>query len=123
MENQKIVWPGSEGSFYGWLINVLYSMRMLKTKEMLQCYLLRLVLFNTFINDLEETVVREPSRLQMTQHWWDQMLSLRTKSSYRDISDRMELTAYRNHMKFSKDECKVLHMERNNPLHPVQAGD
>lgn len=43
-------------------INGLYSTWMLITKGVLQWYLLRPVLFNTFINDLEERLDRTLSK-------------------------------------------------------------
>lgn len=73
--------------------------------------------FNIFVNDLEEVVQHCLLKFEdETKPRGTINMPEGRAATQRDLG-RVEEWANRNLMKFNKDECKVLHWGRNNPLH------
>ncbi|CAM4550905.1 unnamed protein product [Caretta caretta] len=77
---------------------------------------LRPVLFKIFINDLEDGVDCTLSKFAD-----DTKLGEEVDRIQRAL-DKLEDWAKRNLMRFNKDKCRVLHLERKNPMHRYRQG-
>ncbi|CAM5076900.1 unnamed protein product, partial [Eretmochelys imbricata] len=106
---QWVVINGSMSSWHSWY-------------QVPQGLVLGPVLFNVFINDLEDGVDCTLSKFADDPKLGGEVDTLEGRDRIERALDKLEDWVKRNLLRFNKDKCRVLHLGRKNPMHRYRLG-
>ena len=81
------------------------------------------VLFNIFINDLDEEVQGTLIKFADDTKLCGIANTLEDRNKLQSDLDRLERWAENNRMKFNRDKCQVLHLGKRKQMHSYKIGD
>ncbi|XP_070610299.1 uncharacterized protein, partial [Erythrolamprus reginae] len=81
------------------------------------------VLFNIFINDLDEGIKGELIKFADDTKLAGVANTLEDRLRVQEDLDRLSQWAHTNKMRFNTDKCRVLHLGKKNPRHTYSLGD
>uniref|UniRef100_A0A803TH73 Reverse transcriptase domain-containing protein n=1 Tax=Anolis carolinensis TaxID=28377 RepID=A0A803TH73_ANOCA len=131
----KLVKSGLDKTTVGWIYNWLSgrTQRVLTnasssswkevTSGVLQGSVLGPVLFNIFINDLDEGLEGTIIKFADDTRLGEIANTPEDRSRIRNDHDRLERWAETNKMKFNRDKCKILHFSRKKLMQRYRMGD
>ncbi|GAB0209187.1 mitochondrial enolase superfamily member 1 [Grus japonensis] len=117
LDKWSVWWVGNwlTGCTQRVVVNSSFSIWQPVTSGVSQGSILDPVLFNVFISDLHDGIKCTLMKFVDDTKLSGEADTLEGRATLKEDLDRLEEWANKNLMKFNKDKCKVLHLEKHNP--------